>query len=247
MQRKLCAAAAAAILLALPDLAAAALSSAGNGLVNDPDFNLTWPADGSLFRTMSNADPQLVSKIMALGTTAAVDFCATTDGHLTWAGANGFVQYLNAIRYAGFNDWRLPATPPSAQVFNSFNQTSNDLGHLFYTELGGVAGQAISNVHNASHALFINIESFTYHTANLDTSTVPPSQDWAFNMGNGATIPVNRVGCDAVWPVRTGLSAGASASSSGDAPLPTWAYVLLALALLFPILRHKRQADMLRA
>jgi hypothetical protein len=65
----------------------AALSSrAGGQAYYDTATNLTWVADANLAQT-SDYDP---------------------DGLLNWTEALGWVASLNAAKYLGANDWRLP-------------------------------------------------------------------------------------------------------------------------------------------
>lgn len=72
---------------------------------------------------------------------------------------------MNAANYLGYNDWRLPTTPRSdpsctyRQNFNTadYNCAGSEMGHLYYTELGGQARQPIATTHNANYGLFQNL------------------------------------------------------------------------------------------
>ena len=116
----------------------AALISRQNGAaVYDTDFNITWLAS------------------------------ANTNGLMTWSQANTWAAGLTV---GGFSGWRLPTTlQPDAScgiqyygLSYGYNCTGSEMGHLFYTELGGVAGQSIATSHNANYNLFYNVQSNNY-------------------------------------------------------------------------------------
>ncbi|HLF97397.1 MAG TPA: VPLPA-CTERM sorting domain-containing protein [Methylococcaceae bacterium] len=81
----------------------------------------------------------------------------TSDGTMTWYGAQAWVNYLNAQNYAGYNDWRLPVVKPlngtnfvvgnsSDDVLTLYNGNADvgwnnghaqtELGHLLFGDLG---------------------------------------------------------------------------------------------------------------
>ena len=70
---------------------------------------------------------------------------------LTWTEANTWAANL---LFAGYDDWRLPGgiapnvdpTSTTDDGIYYYNSTGNELGHLFYVELGGDAGWAIDTV-----------------------------------------------------------------------------------------------------
>ena len=97
---------------------AALLSRLSGQAVYDTDLNITWTADFNI------------------------------HGLMTWASAN---TWADNLVLGGYSDWRLPTTmQPDATcsdqnnfvvpaISYSNNCTGSEMGHLFYTELGGVA------------------------------------------------------------------------------------------------------------
>ena len=51
-----------------------------------------------------------------LGWTPPPDGGTRGNGIMNWAGANAWIDYLNSIQYAGYDDWRLPYTQPNNGV-----------------------------------------------------------------------------------------------------------------------------------
>jgi Protein of unknown function (DUF1566) len=143
-------------LLALSGNVQANLIDRGNGLIFDQDLNITWLADANYAQT-SGYD---------------------LDGKMTWSEAN---NWANNLTYGGYSDWRLPTTPPEDIVSSGFNKTSSEMGHLFYSELGGAAGSSITTTHNTNFDLFSNIQSDLYWSA---TSFIGLDA-WALNMNDG--------------------------------------------------------------
>ena len=106
----------------------AALYDRGNGLIYDDVLNITWMQDANYAQT-SGYD---------------------ANGHMEWETANTWADQLS---YGGYDDWRLP----SANVMNptspcyatdgscdsGFNNTTGELGHMFYNNLGNTAGTSI--------------------------------------------------------------------------------------------------------
>lgn len=173
---------AAALLLGTLSLNAnAALTSYTNegvDLVYSSVSDVTWTKDANLFKTMYDADPNLISKIAAVTSTyndpywglqtisaAYVGFSDDADffinGKVTWWGALAFVNYLNSINYSGSSKWRLPTI---SSFIGDFLPPSNggvlgdEFSELFYYELGGKAGAVFPNT-----ATFDN-ENYAYWT-----------------------------------------------------------------------------------
>jgi hypothetical protein len=114
-----------ALLLAVPGLmtgAHAALVDRGSGLIYDDARNITWLSPNEL---------------------SAYSTAPISPG---WAAAN---DWANGVVYAGFDDWRLPATvypDATCEVAASAigaNCTGSELGHLFYEVFGGTALQPL--------------------------------------------------------------------------------------------------------
>ena len=61
------------------------------------------------------------------------------------------------------------------------------MGHLFYNELGGVAGTSIVTLHNANYSLFSNVLPGYYWSG----TSFPPDTDfalWSFDFYNGYQV-----------------------------------------------------------
>jgi hypothetical protein len=93
----------------------AALVDRGGGMIYDTDLNVTWLADANYSMTSGY----------------------NADGYMTWGEATTWAANLS---YGGYSDWRLPTADPACSL--SYNCTGSEMGHLFYNELGGVAGQS---------------------------------------------------------------------------------------------------------
>ncbi len=165
-------------------------------MIYDSDRNITWVADANLFQTQAASNASLVSQIMAANggivndtpnffdgndgvyNLSVTDF-NTASGAMNWFGAQA---WANSLSYGGYSDWRLPSTAVQA---GDYNQTGSELGHLFYSELGGLAGNSITTVHSntANYNLFSNIQSYVYWSAAEYTPN--PVNAWGFGTYNG--------------------------------------------------------------
>jgi hypothetical protein len=183
---------AAGLLLSLTTInAEASLTSytgaGGVGLVYSSVSNVTWTQDANLFKTLYDANNNLVNLItditpsyndpswgtQVIGDGGAIDDFDTVSGRLSWWGAKAFTNYLNSINYGGSNEWRLP----TSNAIEGYNGTAgNELGQLFYSELGGTADNNIPNT-----ATFINEQATVYWLA---TEYAPSSSVGAWNFAN---------------------------------------------------------------
>lgn len=128
-----------------------------------------------------------------------------TDLDITWlAEANdlGFVNFSQASNWVaalsveGVTGWRLPRSLQpdpncTGQDINlgysfGYNCTGSELGHLFYIELGGVAGTSILTTHNHNLALFPNLLGPTYWTGTEECRNGCDSA-WGFDFNDGGT------------------------------------------------------------
>ncbi|WP_415879795.1 DUF1566 domain-containing protein [Methylomonas sp. TEB] len=145
------------LLLSLTSLTAEATltpyTSAGQSLVYSSVSNITWTGDANLLGTLEASNPNLVSTIISTigSVTDTPNYYDTPEysgthtlnpgdfpynnGLVTWFGAQAFVGYLNAINYAGSQQWALPSASANPQT--GYNQTGGHFGQLFYNELGG--------------------------------------------------------------------------------------------------------------
>ena len=133
------------VALAASSVANASLVSRMNGAaVYDTDLNITWLADANYASTSNYA----------------------YNGLMTWSQANFWAAQLTVD---GISGWRLPNTlqpDPSCSVQVNTSAgfqgegahcTGSEMGHLFYTELGGLSGVPITTTHNSFYNLFTNI------------------------------------------------------------------------------------------
>ncbi|OQW72530.1 MAG: hypothetical protein BVN35_14025 [Proteobacteria bacterium ST_bin11] len=189
--------------------------------------NVTWTQDANLFKTLYDANNNLVNLITIVTPSysdpswglqvigdvgGAVDDFDTSTGRLSWWGGIAFTNYLNSINYAGSNQWRLPT---SNAIFNYNGTAGNELGQLFYRELGGRAGYTIPNTAN-----FTNEQAYVYWSDTeyatdpfiawyFDTTNGYQDHDfkhrqvyaWAVSPGRVSAVPVP----GAVWLMGTGL------------------------------------------
>jgi hypothetical protein len=107
------------------------------------------------------AVPMAANAALSSGTVSATDFAS--NGAMTWAGANAWVNYLDVTKYDGSNQWALPTTVDSLSNVSNANPspTSSQMAELFYGQLGGRAGNNFLGSLNGS-ALFNNVQSSFY-------------------------------------------------------------------------------------
>jgi hypothetical protein len=156
----------------------------GGAAVYDTDLNVTWLANLNLAASNSFGTPGVIP-----------------DGTMSWPVVVNWIAALNHAKYLGFSTWRLPTNPvrdptcSSQDTANNFSYgtgcTGSELGHLFYNELGGVAGMSIQNQHNFNYSLFTNPSGYNGNNPNYWTSTfwpapLNPNDHFAFQFGNGS-------------------------------------------------------------
>jgi hypothetical protein len=161
----------------------------GGALVNDPTDQLTWLKDANFFAAQaagSGNPSEFVQTIIRISSGAIHDspngfdtpansgkhtltmndfsHNGSIDGHLTWFGAQAWVNYLNVTDYQGYSNWRLPTTVDNNSSVGYPNGgarnppvSSSELAELFYGQIGQVAGQPIQKTHNSRYTLFSNI------------------------------------------------------------------------------------------
>jgi len=139
--------------------AALVASPGGEGLY-DTELDITWLADANLAATNDFGVGGMFG-----------------GGLMSGSAAPDFVAAMNAVNYLGVSTWRIPTTlVPDATCtsdtagndppfFDSvgFNCTGSEMGHLFYEELSGVAGESIlTSGDPAAVDLFDNLQAAAY-------------------------------------------------------------------------------------
>ncbi len=175
---------AAIFILSIVTSANAALVDRGGGMIYDTDLNITWLADANYAKTSGYS----------------------ADGRMSWSSA---VTWASNLVYGGYSDWRLPTTKLVDSTcadggINSlgYNCTGSEMGHLFYSELGGTAGNSILSSGDPDLALFHNIQGSYYWSSNY---IYMPSSAYFFSFGSGDQS-ANYTSCCTwyAWAVRTG-------------------------------------------
>lgn len=146
----------------------AALEIRLNGqAVYDTDLNITWLANANYYASANSG----------------------SSGAVVWSTA----MWEATSNILGVSGWRLPKTlvPDSSCSRYASEGTStgwgcagSEMSHLFYAELGGVAGNSILSVHNDNFNLFQNIQSGNYWSQSEEQLNNPIGA-WAFGFGSG--------------------------------------------------------------
>lgn len=161
------------IVFALTSLSWATLIDRGGGMIYDTDLNITWLQDANYANTTGYDD---------------VLYGYDSNGRITWTDAMVWAQnlvYYDSVRDVYYNDWRLPNTAPvngiywdyalsyDASTDRGWNNTLNEMGHLFYTEIGNIgpyntsgetSPQLFIEGYSLSQGPFINVQSPYYWT-----------------------------------------------------------------------------------
>ncbi len=117
---------------------------------------------------------------------------AGSGGLKTWSYAQAWAKSLNVADLTG---WRLPAADPACNF--AYNCTGSELGHLYYTELGNVAGGPLN-----STGPFANLQRDSYWSG---TEYDPnPNRAWYFYFGNGYQNAAIKDLYYFAWAVRPG-------------------------------------------
>lgn len=193
-------------------------------MVYDSDYNITWVSDANLFKTQVDASGNAAAFVQSIITAnggviqdpnfgvhnlSADDF-DTSNGRMSWYGARA---WANSLSYGGVSDWRLPNANPAEAYFAY--ESSSELGHLFYSELGGTAGNNIPDTSTFSHEeqphsywstgddyfpyFFTTSEGFQSYGSSFASGTY--GYAWAVRSGDVAAVPLP----GAVWLFGTGL------------------------------------------
>ena len=198
--------------------AQAALIDRSNGMIYDDDLDITWLADANYFKTQYDADNSILNTLTGQTvadsygphSTTTADF-NTSDGRMTWWGAQAWAANLS---YGGYDDWRLPTVTTSCLALNC--TSGSELGHLFYSELGGSAASSIVTNHDADYALFSNIQNYSYWSG----SEYAPNLDyaWFFGTDYGRQVANGKGNQFYGWAVRSGDVAAPASNNTVPEP-----------------------------
>lgn len=117
---------------------------------------------------------------------------ANVNGLMNWDDANAWAANLSFTDGVNtYDNWRLPTTfQPDAScrgqsggISFDHNCTGSEMGHLFYSELGGVAGQSILSSSDPDLSKFTNLQAYYYWSA---TEFAPDTgYAWYFSFYDG--------------------------------------------------------------
>lgn len=134
----------------------AALVDNGDGTLTDTDRGLMWLKDANYAKTSSY----------------------DTDGKMNWFDA---MAWADMLYYAGYSDWRLPTAFDGTGYCNGYNCTGSEMGHLYYIELGNMAGGPLIN-----SSPFTNLQPNHYWYRTDATSSGYGAMNFQFS--NGSTL-----------------------------------------------------------
>ena len=164
------------------------LYNRGGGLIYDADINITW-----------------------------YDFTYNSS----WNGAKQWAADLSiTVNGITYDDWRLPTAlnPDGSGPCSFYNCPGSEMGHLYYTELGNVAGPAAGPHNNTGP-----FTHFLYNNNYYWTSTATDGNVWVFGLvwdfGGQGTFPPD-------W-VAGGMTQNALAVRNGDVAVPEPTTMLL--------------------
>ncbi len=138
------------------------------------------------------------------------------DGRKPWADANSWAAGLT---YGGLSGWRLP--------------TPGEFLHLFFAELGGTDGVAITTAHNEHFDLFHGLPPWNFWSS--EPSSWHPGEALGVGFNNGRVGQWPKADANGAWAVRT-----------GDVPAvpepEIWTSMLAGIGLLSFMARRKKLA-----
>ena len=192
-------------------------TAGGQSVVYSSFSNITWTGDANLLGTMESslgydvivnaiiaASPTIFDTANAWDTPMKSGYHSVNSsdfsqnlGRVDWFGAQAFVTYLNSINYADSNQWILPSAGSNPQ--RDYNQTSSQLGELFYNELGGIATKGMPIT---PYFTFEQVNGNGYWSG---TEYVPdPRAAWDFYTGVGIQDFGNKNAFIYAWAVSPG-------------------------------------------
>jgi uncharacterized protein DUF1566 len=200
VQMKTIVAALAAAGLLASGVAQAALESRAGGMVYDTDLNITWLADANYAATSGYAAANAVNN------GGAAKDNIFTDGRMGWEAAR---TWADGLTYGGYTDWRLP----NSDTCIGYNCTGSELGHLYYSELGGTDISSILSSGDPDLNKFQNIQ-FAYWSGTA-YAPAPANNAWAFATDSGFQAYSDQADEWFAWAVRPGDVAAVPEPASG--------------------------------
>ena len=219
--------------------AQAALYDRGNGMIYDDTLDITWLQDANYAATQYVATGGLEGD---------------ADGRMTWAGANAWADQLS---YGGFDDWRLasanlmngasPCDATDGSCDRGYNNTTGELGHMFYNNLGNLgyydASGSAQSGYGATNSSFtdgdsgdsVSILNLQNHVYWLGEEYAPNTlYAWAFHTYYGDQHNFNgKNNSNYSWAVRAGDV------SSVPVPAAAWLFGTALLGLVGVKRRHR--------
>lgn len=174
---------------------------------------------------------------------------ANMNGLMTWASAKTWAANLSlvdAVNNITYDNWRLPTTLQSDAgcsqlggiVSRGYNCTGSEMGHLFYSELGGTAWRSILTSADLDLAKFANLQAYNYWSSTSYSADDPYSKwAWRFYFADGNQ--------DGYYKLNGGYALGVSPGEVGIAAIPepeTDAMMLAGLALVGAMTRRRSLA-----
>ena len=162
------------------------------------------------------------------------------DGRMTWADANAWAASLNnGGGFAGLTGWRLPTADESCNGgTGGSNCTNGEMGHLYYTELGNVAGGPLTNT-----GPFINVQTYSYWSCTVYAPN--PSQAWVLDFTNGTQGADGMTNARNAWAVRPGARLQSTGNATSVPTMTEWGMIIfIVLAGIGSVyyLRRQRRA-----
>ncbi len=127
---------------------------------------------------------------------------------MTWDNAN---TWANNLDYGGFDDWRLPTAKnqDNSGPCAKFGCSESEMGHMFYNNLGGTAGQSILSASDPNNYLegnggpLTNVQSYVYWSG-TEYAPFPGGVAWYFTTANGYQRHDGKGNDIYAWAVRSG-------------------------------------------
>lgn len=137
------------------------------------------------------------------------------------------VSWANSLTAGGVTGWRLPSARNTDGSYPTYeyNVTGSELGHLYYTELGNIAGGPLTNTGPFAHLQSINY----WASESTERSEI---NAFIFNFGSGRQGHANK-------PYIAGFSALAVHSGYVHTPLPGAIFMFVPGLVGLAVIRKK--------